>query len=31
MSAAHTTEQVNKIVSSFADLRSENRVAGSAV
>lgn len=30
MSAAHTTEQVNKIVSSFADLRSENRVADSA-
>jgi 8-amino-7-oxononanoate synthase len=30
MSAAHTTEQVERIVSSFANLRSENRLAGSA-
>jgi 8-amino-7-oxononanoate synthase len=30
MSAAHTTEQVDKIVSSFADLRSRKRLAGSA-
>jgi 8-amino-7-oxononanoate synthase len=30
MSAAHTTEQVDKIISSFADLRSRKRLAGSA-